>query len=212
MPYVQVDRALGALPVRLRECLAQRELEELSYKDIAQIAGVPIELKRSCPAFRARQALARMGATTAAALGRGTGGATLSAAPPAAAIGCGIGAVTGAEVAIPSVAGRWSRSKKRQPAYRSGYLNRSCGVIADSARRSGSSRRCRSGRSRTASPAAVFPLPRGRNAGSDAEPLLPRWAGDEARRRAKSALPALAQPPHDSQVRPLPPAERGRAG
>jgi hypothetical protein len=39
-----------------------------------------------------------MGATTAAALGRGTGGATLSAVPPAAAFGCGIGAVTGAEV------------------------------------------------------------------------------------------------------------------
>jgi hypothetical protein len=39
-----------------------------------------------------------MRATTAAALGRRTGGATLSAVPPAAAIGCGIGAVTGAEV------------------------------------------------------------------------------------------------------------------
>jgi hypothetical protein len=96
MRYGQVDRALSALPVRLRECLVLRELEELSYKDIAQIAGVPIETVMSL--LFARQALARMGATTAAALGRGTGGAILSAVPPAAAIGCGIGAVTGAEV------------------------------------------------------------------------------------------------------------------
>jgi DNA-directed RNA polymerase specialized sigma24 family protein len=39
MSYVQVDRALSALPVRLRECLVLRELEELSYKDIAADRG-----------------------------------------------------------------------------------------------------------------------------------------------------------------------------
>jgi RNA polymerase sigma factor (sigma-70 family) len=57
----QVDKALSALPVRLRECLVLRELEELSYKDIAQITGVPIETvmsRLSC----ARQALPRMAA------------------------------------------------------------------------------------------------------------------------------------------------------
>jgi RNA polymerase sigma factor (sigma-70 family) len=57
----QVDRALSALPVCLRECLVLRELEGLSYKDIAQITGVPIGtvvLRLS----RARQALPRMNA------------------------------------------------------------------------------------------------------------------------------------------------------
>jgi RNA polymerase sigma factor (sigma-70 family) len=38
----QISRALKALPVELRECIVLRELEELSYKDIAQIMGVPI--------------------------------------------------------------------------------------------------------------------------------------------------------------------------
>src|ERR1700730_10711800 len=37
----QVDKALNALPVALRECLVLRDLEELSYKDIAQVTGVP---------------------------------------------------------------------------------------------------------------------------------------------------------------------------
>ena len=35
-------RALAALPIELRECLVLRELEELSYKEIAQITHVPI--------------------------------------------------------------------------------------------------------------------------------------------------------------------------
>ncbi|MCK0196628.1 sigma-70 family RNA polymerase sigma factor [Ancylobacter sp. 6x-1] len=34
--------ALRALPPELRECLVLKELEELSYKQIAQITGVPI--------------------------------------------------------------------------------------------------------------------------------------------------------------------------
>ncbi len=52
----QVDKALNALPVELRECLVLRELEELSYKDIAQITGVPIGTVMS-RLSRARQAL-----------------------------------------------------------------------------------------------------------------------------------------------------------
>lgn len=37
-----LDRAIAALPLDLRECLVLRELEELSYKQIAQIVGAPI--------------------------------------------------------------------------------------------------------------------------------------------------------------------------
>jgi RNA polymerase sigma-70 factor, ECF subfamily len=52
----QVDKALNALPVALRECLVLRELEELSYKDIAQVTGLPIGTVMS-RLSRARQAL-----------------------------------------------------------------------------------------------------------------------------------------------------------
>jgi RNA polymerase sigma factor (sigma-70 family) len=38
----QVDLLLGRLPVDLRECLVLRELEELSYKEIAEITAVPV--------------------------------------------------------------------------------------------------------------------------------------------------------------------------
>jgi RNA polymerase sigma-70 factor (ECF subfamily) len=38
----RIGEALKSLPVQLRECVILRELEELSYKDIAQITGVPI--------------------------------------------------------------------------------------------------------------------------------------------------------------------------
>ena len=48
--------ALAALPVELRECLVLHELEELSYKDIAQVTGVPIGTVMS-RLWRARQAL-----------------------------------------------------------------------------------------------------------------------------------------------------------
>ena len=37
-----VNQAIAALPVPFREALVLRELEDLSYKDIARIAGVPI--------------------------------------------------------------------------------------------------------------------------------------------------------------------------
>lgn len=37
-----VQRALAALPLEFREVVVMRELEELSYKEIAAIAGIPI--------------------------------------------------------------------------------------------------------------------------------------------------------------------------
>ena len=37
-----VQRLLAKLPVELRECLVLRELEELSYKEIARIVDVPV--------------------------------------------------------------------------------------------------------------------------------------------------------------------------
>jgi RNA polymerase sigma-70 factor, ECF subfamily len=37
-----LDRALEALPLEFREVLVLRELEELSYREIASIAGIPI--------------------------------------------------------------------------------------------------------------------------------------------------------------------------
>ena len=38
----QINQALAGLPIVYREVLVLRELEDLSYKEIAQIAGVPI--------------------------------------------------------------------------------------------------------------------------------------------------------------------------
>jgi RNA polymerase sigma-70 factor (ECF subfamily) len=37
-----VNQALEALPIEFREALVLRELEEMSYKEIAEIAGVPM--------------------------------------------------------------------------------------------------------------------------------------------------------------------------
>ncbi len=37
-----VQRLLAAVPVELRECLVLREIEELSYKEIARIVDVPV--------------------------------------------------------------------------------------------------------------------------------------------------------------------------
>jgi RNA polymerase sigma-70 factor (ECF subfamily) len=37
-----LTRALATLPIELRECLILREIEELSYKEIAHITNVPI--------------------------------------------------------------------------------------------------------------------------------------------------------------------------
>ncbi|MBV8911927.1 MAG: sigma-70 family RNA polymerase sigma factor, partial [Acetobacteraceae bacterium] len=52
----KLDRALAALPTELRECLVLRELEELSYKQVAQVTGVPIGTVMS-RLWRARRAL-----------------------------------------------------------------------------------------------------------------------------------------------------------
>jgi RNA polymerase sigma-70 factor (ECF subfamily) len=38
----QLDRLIDALPAEFRECLILRELEELSYKEIAAVTGVPL--------------------------------------------------------------------------------------------------------------------------------------------------------------------------
>ncbi len=54
-----MEQALAALPVELRECLVLRELEELSYKDIAHVVGLPVGTVMS-RLWRARQALMRM--------------------------------------------------------------------------------------------------------------------------------------------------------
>jgi RNA polymerase sigma-70 factor, ECF subfamily len=56
---MQLDQAVAALPVRLRECLVLRELEELSYKDIVRITGVPMGTVMS-RLWRARQMLQRI--------------------------------------------------------------------------------------------------------------------------------------------------------
>ncbi len=51
-----LDAALAALPDELRECLVLRELEALSYKEIAQVTGVAIGTVMS-RLWRARRAL-----------------------------------------------------------------------------------------------------------------------------------------------------------
>lgn len=48
--------ALAALPPPLRECLVLRELEECSYRDIAEIVGIPIGTVMS-RLWKARQTL-----------------------------------------------------------------------------------------------------------------------------------------------------------
>jgi RNA polymerase sigma-70 factor (ECF subfamily) len=38
----QIDQAIAALPIAYREVLVLRELEDLSYNDIARVAGIPV--------------------------------------------------------------------------------------------------------------------------------------------------------------------------
>ncbi|MBI0536338.1 sigma-70 family RNA polymerase sigma factor [Roseomonas sp. KE2513] len=52
----RLEQALAALPIELRECIVLKELEELSYKEIAQVTGVPIGTVMS-RLWRARRAL-----------------------------------------------------------------------------------------------------------------------------------------------------------
>jgi RNA polymerase sigma-70 factor (ECF subfamily) len=54
--YALVREGIESLPAEYREVLVLRELEELSYKQIAQVAGVPIGTVMSRLA-RARQRL-----------------------------------------------------------------------------------------------------------------------------------------------------------
>lgn len=51
-----LDAAVATLPVELRECLVLREVEEMSYRDIARITGVPVGTVMS-RLWRARRAL-----------------------------------------------------------------------------------------------------------------------------------------------------------
>ncbi len=51
-----LQAALARLPPVLRECLTMRELEELSYRDIAEITGVPVGTVMS-RLWKARQLL-----------------------------------------------------------------------------------------------------------------------------------------------------------
>jgi RNA polymerase sigma-70 factor (ECF subfamily) len=59
-PALQVpdpaDDPVAALPVKLRECLVLHELEDVSYKEIAHVTGVPIGTVMS-RLWRARRAL-----------------------------------------------------------------------------------------------------------------------------------------------------------
>jgi RNA polymerase sigma-70 factor, ECF subfamily len=57
----QVDALIGALPPELRETLVLRELEDLSYREIAQITSVPIGTVMS-RLWRARRQLAQAAA------------------------------------------------------------------------------------------------------------------------------------------------------
>ena len=56
----QLEQMLGSLPADLRECLVLREIEEMSYRDIARVTGVPVGTVMS-RLFRARERLLKRG-------------------------------------------------------------------------------------------------------------------------------------------------------
>ena len=56
--HAQIERALASLPAELRECLVLRELEQMSYRQIAGITGVPVGTVMS-RLWRGRRALTR---------------------------------------------------------------------------------------------------------------------------------------------------------
>jgi RNA polymerase sigma-70 factor, ECF subfamily len=56
---------LGSLPLELRECLILREIEELSYKEIARVVGAPIGTVMS-RLWRGRKLLVQAARTTEA--------------------------------------------------------------------------------------------------------------------------------------------------
>jgi RNA polymerase sigma-70 factor (ECF subfamily) len=58
---------LGSLPVELRECLILREIEELSYKEIARVVGAPIGTVMS-RLWRGRKLLVQAAARTTEAV------------------------------------------------------------------------------------------------------------------------------------------------
>jgi len=55
----QLEQMLGSLPADLRECLVLREIEEMSYRDIARVTGVPVGTVMS-RLFRARERLLKV--------------------------------------------------------------------------------------------------------------------------------------------------------
>ena len=55
----ELTAALQRLPVDLRECIVLRELEDLSYREIAQVTGAPVGTVMS-RLWRARQALLKV--------------------------------------------------------------------------------------------------------------------------------------------------------
>jgi RNA polymerase sigma factor (sigma-70 family) len=57
--YSLVNKSLAELPTEYREVLVLRELEQLSYREIANIAGIPLGIVMS-RISRARQQLQRV--------------------------------------------------------------------------------------------------------------------------------------------------------
>ncbi|MFT4065676.1 RNA polymerase sigma factor [Paraburkholderia sp.] len=92
----QVHDALARLPVEYREVLILRELEEMSYREIAVVADVPIGTVMSRLA-RGRRKLAEL---LMAERGLGTAGPSVEPAAPYKAAGCSDGATRSAPAVL----------------------------------------------------------------------------------------------------------------